>query len=166
LGCDRHYPGKNIPVELRVDDYLARYTYENGKTAKDAIETGAHIWDCTGANFSVNNPPDGGILDLSVVSSLGGKYLGLYKSMEGKIYFDVNALNLSYDGLAMLAAHEIGHSFGLEHVKDNKSIMYPGPLFVRNSPSSIDLQEYVVYWNYENTCPIDSLEETNNEHSQ
>jgi hypothetical protein len=67
----------------------------------------------------------------------GPQYAGLYDSDTGNIIIDEDSQNarFNFEGLLL---HEIGHSFGMDHVKDPKAIMVDtaGPDF-----TDADLQE-------------------------
>jgi hypothetical protein len=83
----------------------------------------------------------GAILEVRFESAAGA-FHGLYDDNEGVIYINSQLTNDSM--LAVVIAHELGHAFGLPHVKDRVSVMNPGNLTI--APNADDERELGRLW--------------------
>jgi snapalysin len=98
--------------------------YDDSQAAefKDAVVAGAEVWNANVQNVHLVEATGGQSADIDVVAYDGWpeSTLGpVFPGGHGTVYYGREAVNEGYD-LTRIAAHELGHSLGLD---DNK----PGP---------------------------------------
>jgi Matrixin len=113
------------------------------------IASALRLWRTHTAEVAI--PEDERVLEVELQRA-SGAFLGLYDDRAGIIYLNDDLGDGS--ALAIVAAHELGHAFGLHHVGPDvrASVMNPGNLDV--APTEDDLRMLATLWG---ACEPDPL---------
>jgi hypothetical protein len=128
-----------VPSASLLVDPVAMQAHHTAADALTAATRGA-------VQFVVEGSPGPGVLVRTMVDgkdpSMGGHAALTYRSVEGGKIIAARIVFLS-QGIARLpgiVAHELGHSFGLEHSPDQEDLMFP----VVEADKRLSLRESVV----------------------
>ncbi len=116
-----------------------------GPAQTDGLAAAITSWNAAaGTRLSVGGPGAAASVAVQFQTAAAPDH-GLYDGQLGMIFLNDD---LSGASLAVVAAHEIGHAFGLLHVTDRSSVMNPGNLSTPPTPG--DAAQVAALWG---ACP-------------
>lgn len=127
-----------MPLTIVVDESASA-------SQKSGIEKAIRDWNDRAHTQLSSSPgsPDTPTLPIQFKNA-GGFFLGLYDDENATVL--INKSVKDPQSLAIIVAHELGHSFGMLHIESHVSVMNPGN--VDHPPNQRDVEKLADLWGF------------------